>query len=104
MAVSLDVVYERIYIPPATLQEAEAMNFRSVTDELLVHPTLEDLADALGVSVQAIRQARSKEGSKAFRSPPEGWEDAALWLTENTIAHFERLARKLRNAVRVKKG
>jgi len=78
------------------------MNFKSVTDELLVHPTLNDLADALGVSVQSIRQGRADKGSTAYRGPPPGWEKATLWLTENTITHYEGLARKLRNAIRVK--
>lgn len=78
------------------------MNFRSVTDEMSVHPTLEDMADSLGVSLQALRQARANDESTAYRRPPEGWERVALKLTENTIAHYERLARKLRNAVHVK--
>ncbi len=75
------------------------MNFKSVTDELLVHPTLQDLADVLRISIQSVRQARAAKGSTAYREPPPGWEKAALWLAENTIAHHERLARKLRNSI-----
>jgi hypothetical protein len=75
------------------------MNFKSVTDELMVHPTLQDLADTLQVSLQSVRQARAAKGSTAYREPPVGWEKAALWLAENTIAHHERLARKLRNSI-----
>lgn len=75
------------------------MNFKSATDELLVHPNLNDLAEALGVSLQSIRQARADKGSTAYREPPQGWEKATLRLTENTIAHYERLARKLRNLI-----
>ena len=44
------------------------------------------------------RPALQKD-STAYREPPGGWEEAALWLVENTIAHHEKLARKLRNAV-----
>jgi hypothetical protein len=72
------------------------MNFKRATDELLIHPTLEDLADTLGVSTQSVRQARMDKSSKAYRQPPDGWEQALLRLTENTIAHYERLARGLR--------
>jgi hypothetical protein len=72
------------------------MDFKRATDELLVHPTLQDLADALQVSVQSIRQARAEETSKAYRTPPPGWEKATLWLAQNTVAHYERLIRKLR--------
>lgn len=72
------------------------MNFRSATDELLVHPTLEDLADALGVSLQAVRQARATKGSAAHREPPPGWEKATIRLAERTAEHFQRLVRKLR--------
>jgi hypothetical protein len=80
------------------------MNFRSATDELLARATLEDLADALKVSVQTVRQARVDEASKSHRPPPEGWETAALCVTENMIAHYERLARKLRGAVAKRKA
>lgn len=75
------------------------MNFKKTTDELLVHPTLEDLAGALRVSVQTIRQARADKDSKGYRSPPAGWEAATLRLTKNTIAHYERLARSLRASI-----
>ena len=72
------------------------MNFKKATDDLLSHPTLQDLADMLGVSLQAIRQARTDKDSSAHRPPPEGWERAAVRLAENTAAHYERLARRLR--------
>jgi hypothetical protein len=72
------------------------MNFKRATDEMLVHPTLQDLADMLDVSVQSVRQARADESSRGFRAPPPRWERAVLSLTENTIAHYEGLARKLR--------
>ncbi len=58
------------------------MNFKKATDELIASVTLEDLAKALGVSVQAVRQARAAEGSTARRSPPEGWERAVSTLAK----------------------
>jgi hypothetical protein len=72
------------------------MNFKKTTDELLVHPTLEDLADTLGVSLQLIRQARANKVSTAYRTPPQGWEQAALRLAEKSAARYQRLAEKLR--------
>jgi hypothetical protein len=71
------------------------MDFKRATDELLVHPTLEDLADALGVSVQAIRQARANKESTAYRTPPPNWEGAVLMLAKNSVAQYQRLIRKL---------
>jgi hypothetical protein len=78
------------------------MNFKSATDELFIRVTQHDLASALGVSVALIRQARLSPEAEAHRSPPEGWERASLRLAENAAAHYERLARKLRAAARVK--
>lgn len=73
------------------------MNFRSATDELLTHPTLQDLAKALRVSVQSIRQARADIESAAFREPPPGWEEGVLTLAEKAAAHYQRLAKRLRD-------
>ena len=71
------------------------MNFREATDELLAHATLEDLAKTLGVSVQALRQARAVEGTSGYRSPPEGWEKGVLRLAKAQERHFRGLAGKL---------
>jgi hypothetical protein len=72
------------------------MNFKKATDELLASVTLADLAETLGISVQAVRQARAAEGTTAHRPPPEGWERGALKLTLTAIARYQKLARKLR--------
>jgi hypothetical protein len=68
------------------------MNFRQATDELIAGITLEDLADAMNVSIQAIRQARANEGSKAHRPPPEGWAKAISLLAEQQSKYYKRLA------------
>jgi hypothetical protein len=80
------------------LQEGKAMNFRKATDALLESVTLEDLAAAMGVSIQAVRQARVAEGSTAFRSPPKGWEVAAARLAARRASKFDRLAQGLSSA------
>jgi len=78
------------------LQGENVMNFKKATDELLEHPTLEDLAKLLGVSLQSIRQARAEKESTAYRAPPPGWEHATRRLAESSAAHYQRLAKKLR--------
>ena len=71
------------------------MNFKQATDALLESVTLEDLAERMGVSVQALRQARVAEGSKAHRSPPVEWEGAVRRMAIERQQYFKRLADKL---------
>jgi len=71
------------------------MNFKQATDALLGAVTLQDLAEAMGVSVQALRQARSAEGTAAHRSPPEGWELAIQQVANRRASHLQKLAAKL---------
>lgn len=71
-------------------------NFRKMTDELIEKVTLAEIADEIGCSLASIDQARLSETAKARRSPPPGWEKAALKLAEKQIAHFTKLAAKLR--------
>ena len=72
------------------------MNFKKATDELFATISHDDLARALGVSVATIRQARLAQEAKASRSPPPGWEKAALKLAEARAKHYERLVGRLR--------
>jgi hypothetical protein len=73
------------------------MNFKKATDELLASVTLQDLADALGVSVQSVRQARVEEGSSAHRSPPPEWERGVSRLATKRSERLQRLAGTLAN-------
>jgi hypothetical protein len=73
------------------------MNFKKATDELLASVTLADLAEALGVSVQAIRQARAAEATTAFRSPPIGWEVGVAKLASKRSGQLFRLSERLRD-------
>ena len=72
------------------------MNFRAATDALFSRIDHATLARALGVSVALIRQARLKPEASASRSPPTGWENAAIQLAESRARHFSRLAERLR--------
>jgi hypothetical protein len=71
------------------------MNFKQATDALLESITLEDLADAMGLSVQTIRQARVTEGAKSHRAPPAGWEAAIRQLAAEREQHFKSLVAKV---------
>lgn len=72
------------------------MNFRSATDELLASITQEDLARAMGVSIQSVRQARTAEESNAYRSPPPGWEIAVKTLALRQAKALQELANHLK--------
>ena len=71
------------------------MNFKKATDDLLASVTLADLAGALGVSVQAIRQARADESSTAYRSPPLGWQGGVARLAAKRAKSLEKLAAQM---------
>jgi len=71
------------------------MNFKQATDALLESVTLEDLAERMGVSVQALRQARVAEGSKAHRSPPVGWEAAIRQMAARRKQYYKKLEESL---------
>lgn len=72
------------------------MNFREATDVLFAQIKQEELAKALGVSVQTIYQARADEESKGYRSPPAGWEKAVIKLAEAHSKELAGLAGKLK--------
>jgi len=67
------------------------MNFQKCTDGLLEKITLEDMANELGVSIQAIRQARVSDQSSAHRSPPRGWTSAVRVLARKRIKQLKKL-------------
>lgn len=75
------------------------MNFKKATDDLFASISHDDLAQALGVSVATIRQARLGEEAKARRSPPPGWEKAILKLAEGHARRLQRLAERLRRDI-----
>lgn len=72
------------------------MNFRQATDELIAGVTLEDLAKALGVSIQAVRQARATPESTSHRPPPVGWEGAVSKIAVEKQLYYKKLAEKVR--------
>jgi hypothetical protein len=67
------------------------MDFKEATDRLFERISHDDLADALGVSVASIRQARLAAASKAHRSAPQAWEGRVAELAKDRIASLEKL-------------
>lgn len=74
------------------------MNFKKATDRLFSRVDHEHLAEALGVSVASIRQARLSPDALAHRSPPPDWENAVLRLAEERVSHFRKLIEELRDS------
>jgi hypothetical protein len=71
------------------------MDFRKATDELLAVISHQKLAEALGVSVPTVRQARLDPSAKARRNPPEGWERVVAQIAKREANRLERLSARL---------
>lgn len=71
------------------------MNFKEATDELFANIDHAALAEALGVSVASIRQARLDPQAKAHRTAPDGWEQAVIRLSKRRVSQYQRLIQKL---------
>jgi hypothetical protein len=72
------------------------MNFRDAVDTLCTPLTHQDVAKALKVSVQTVRQARLNENSDAFRAPPKNWRAAIIRLAEQRILSYYKLIEKMK--------
>jgi len=75
------------------------MDFKEALDGLCAKVDHEDVAKALGVSVQTVRQARLRRDAKARRNPPEHWRQSAIRLAEERVWHYRRLIDSLRHEV-----
>lgn len=73
-------------------------NFRDVTDDLFSKVGAGDLAAELGCSDGAVKQARMDPSSPSHRSPPPGWEKAALKMAKDRVAFFSALVKRLTQA------
>ena len=88
-------VYNHIYV---VVNGDIYMNFREAVDALCASLSHEDVAKALGVSLQTVRQARLREDSAASRAPPKNWKAAIIRLAENRVSYYRKLIEKLRIA------
>jgi hypothetical protein len=73
------------------------MDFREATDGLCAKVDHDDIAKAMGVSVQTVRQARLTDKAKAHREPPREWRDAVIRLAEQRVWHYRRLIEEIRS-------
>lgn len=71
------------------------MDFKEATDGLFERISHEDLADALGVSVASIRQARLDPSANAYRQPPSNWLAAVARLAAQRAEHLQNLIENL---------
>ena len=72
------------------------MDFRDAIDGLCAKIDHDDVAKALGVSVQTVRQARMSIAAKAHREPPREWKDALIRLAEEQVWHYRELIEEIR--------
>ena len=71
------------------------MDFKEATDVLFDKIDHDAIANAIGVSVASIRQARLRDGAAAKRAPPEGWPKAAASLARQRISELEALLKEI---------
>jgi len=75
------------------------MNFSEATDSLCEKLDHKDVAEALGTSVQAVRQARLSPDATAYRRPRADWRHAIIRLAESRVWHYRRLIDALRKEI-----
>lgn len=56
------------------------MDFKTATDLVAGCITHAEIAEAAGVSIQTIRQARMEPSSPSYRNPPAGWQGVLAGL------------------------
>jgi hypothetical protein len=71
------------------------MDFKDATDRLTACLSHADIAQAAGVSVQSIRQARVEPGNSSYRNPPEGWRQVVARLARQRAKELQVLAQSV---------
>ena len=74
------------------------MDFKTACDHLTNCPTHADIAQAAGIGVQTVRQARMDPASSGYRAPPVRWENAVAKLARERARELVWLAEQLRRA------
>lgn len=88
-----------VYIPiyGAALVNGEIdVDFKEATDELCAKVDHQDVARALGVSVQTVRQSRLRPEAGSHRPAPPEWEHAVIRLAEKQVWRYRKLIERLR--------
>ncbi len=71
------------------------MDFRTATDRMASCCTLADVAEALGASYSAVKQARMDHDNPSYRSPPRDWEPSLATFARLRAQALEALADEL---------
>jgi hypothetical protein len=100
MSLRPKILYIYLYTALKFVNEVIYMDFRKATDELCARIDHDDIAGALGVSIQTVRQARMAPDVPAHRSPPDQWEKVLIRLAEERLSHYRKLIDRL-NVARV---
>lgn len=71
------------------------MDFKTATDRVAGCITHAEIAEACGVSLQSIRQARMDPSSPSYRNPPAGWEAVLARLAIKRASDLTAFAKAL---------
>jgi hypothetical protein len=71
------------------------MDFKTATDRVAGCISHAEIAEAAGVSVQTIRQARLDPSAPGHRPPPVGWKGVLACLIRQRIVELRQLAAAL---------
>jgi len=88
-------LYHNVHKRTCQCMHRRALGFTEATDILVGNVNHERIAEAAGVSVQSIRQARLDPRNPNYRSPPGGWEAAVARLALARSKELKALASEL---------
>jgi hypothetical protein len=71
------------------------MDFKTATDRVAGCISHAEIAEAAGVSIQTIRQARMDPGSASYRNPPAGWQAVLVALARKRSEDLADFAKQL---------
>jgi len=71
------------------------VDFKTATDRVSGCISHAEIAEAAGVSIQSIRQARLDPGTASYRSPPPGWQVILARLARNRGSELNEFADEL---------
>ena len=71
------------------------MDFKTATDRVAGCISHAEIAEAAGVSVQTIRQARLDPSAPGHRPPPQGWTLVLRKLINRRITELAHVAQEL---------
>lgn len=71
------------------------MDFKTATDRVAGCISHAEIAEAAGVSIQTIRQARMDPISLSYRNPPAGWRAVLARLADERAGELQDFAREL---------